>query len=128
MKKTIAIFFLSIYLISLTELNQLVKLPLLVEHYLEHKEKDNDLSLMEFLNIHYSESNVKDADYDKDMKLPFKTHEGCNNSITIAFVPNNFEELLAKPSHIQNKTFSIYHEEFLKSAYLSTIWQPPKSC
>lgn len=128
LKKCIAIFFLSIYLISLTELNQLVKLPVLIEHFIEHKEKDDRLSLLSFLNMHYAQHSSKDADNDKDMKLPFKSHEGCVNSITLAFIPNNFEGFSAKPTFVENKTYSIYYEEFLQSTFLSSIWQPPKFC
>jgi hypothetical protein len=105
-----------------------VKLPLLVEHYIEHKEKDGNLSLMAFLDMHYTQQDAQDDDHDKDMKLPFKSHEGCINSITIAFVPNNFEGLSAKPTYVETKIYSIYHEEFLQSTFLSSIWQPPKFC
>ena len=128
LKKFIAILFLSIYLISLTELNQLVKLPLLVEHFIEHKEKDGNLSLIAFLNMHYSQTDVQDNDHDKDMQLPFKSHDGCINSITIAFIPNNFEGLSTKPTFTETRSFSVYHEEFLQSTFLSSIWQPPKFC
>ncbi len=121
-----AIFLLSVYLISLTELSQLVKLPLLVEHFVEHKAKDNGLSLLEFLSEHYFEADDNDGDEDKEMKLPFKSHEGCINVTTIAFVPNNFHSISAKPVSEEKNSYSVYIEKFLPSAYLSSIWQPPK--
>ena len=40
---------------------------------------------MGFLYIHYTHDIAKDSDYDKDMKLPFKTHDGCTNSTISAF-------------------------------------------
>jgi hypothetical protein len=119
---------LSIYLISLTELNQLVKFPLLVKHFIEHKEKDGNLSLWAFLDMHYAHGDVKDADYDEDMKLPFKSHGGCVNSFSMAFIPNDVFNPFTKPAFKETKTYSVYQEDFLKSAYLSFIWQPPKSC
>jgi hypothetical protein len=114
--------------ISLTELNQLVKLPLLIEHFIEHKGKDSSLSLWAFLDMHYAHGDVKDADYDEDMKLPFKSHDGCVNTFFISFVPNTFDDLSTKPVYIEDNTYSVYEETFLTSSYLSFIWQPPKSC
>lgn len=48
MKKMFAIFFLSVYLISTTELSQLLKFPILVEHFIEHKEKNLEYLLLTF--------------------------------------------------------------------------------
>jgi hypothetical protein len=69
-----AVGMLATYLFTTTELGQLLKLPILISHYLEHKAASN-LSIGEFIIIHYADSDLRDADYDKDMKLSFKTHE-----------------------------------------------------
>lgn len=123
-----AISLLFIYLISLTELSQLVKLPILVEHFIEHKEKNSNLSLWEFLNMHYAQSDDHDGDRDKDMKLPFKSHDGCINTTIVALPSTNIGTLSAKPICIEKKAYSIYTENFLSSSHLSSIWQPPKAC
>lgn len=128
MKKYIPIFLLSIYLISLTELSQLMKLPMLVEHYLEHKEENKNLSVLGFLYIHYAQKNVKDADYEKDMKLPFKTPNTLLSSLEIAPVLFGSEKFILKPIPSDSKQYSFYSEKHLSSAYLASIWQPPKSC
>lgn len=128
LKKGIAIFFLSVYLISLTELNQLVKIPVLIEHFIEHKEKNNELSLWQFLNMHYAHGDVHDVDYDRDMQLPFKSHDGCVGSLIVVFVPGSFSNLVAKAIPTQNNEYSVYTEKLLSSSYLSSIWQPPKFC
>ncbi|MDP3558485.1 MAG: hypothetical protein Q8T03_14015 [Bacteroidota bacterium] len=128
MKRFFIITLLSFYILSITELNQLVKLPLLIEHYNEHKEKDNKITLLEFLSNHYTDEDDNDGDKEQDMKLPFKSHDGCINNIPIAFVSHNFEGLSIKPSYSKNKPYYIYTEQFLTSTFLSSIWQPPKSC
>jgi hypothetical protein len=119
---------LSVYLISLTELNQLVKIPVLIEHFIEHKEKNTELSLWQFLDMHYAHGDVKDADYDRDMQLPFKSHDGCISSLMPVFVPGSFSLILERPIPLENNNYFIYTEQFLNSAFLSSIWQPPKSC
>ncbi len=127
MKKIIAISFLFIYAFSTTELAQLVKLPLLIEHYQEHKKENNDITLLQFLAIHYTHGNVKDADYDKDMQLPFKTHDGCINASIAAFVPFNFSTSVEKPCTTENKSYPTLKDKFLANSFLSNIWQPPRA-
>jgi hypothetical protein len=117
-----------VYVFSITEFHQFVKLPFLIEHYFEHKEKNLNLSLLEFLNMHYSKDDAKSADPDSDMRLPFKSHHDCMNTLSIAFVPNQFEGLSQKAEYTETNTYSVYTDLFLPSAHLSAIWQPPKSC
>ncbi len=123
-----SIFLLSAYLISATELNQLMKIPQFIEHFIVHKGKDSQMSLSEFIEMHYVQSDDKDADHDEDMKLPFKTHNICANGIGISFVPDSFIDLSFKPTSSEEKSYSNYKVKFLTSSYLSSIWQPPKSC
>jgi hypothetical protein len=101
---------------------------MLVEHFIEHKEKNSHLSLWEFLDMHYAQSDDHDGDRDKDMKLPFKSHEGCISITIVALPSTNIGLLSAKPMHTERKVHSIYTENFLSSSHLSSIWQPPKAC
>lgn len=124
MKKAAAICLLTFYLFSTTELGQLFKIPLLVQHYLEHKASSN-LTIIEFMTIHYANDNVRDADYDKDMKLPFKTHENCANIIS-AFISQSFLQI-NKPFYFHlKKAKYILSNHKLIYAYHASIWQPPK--
>ena len=128
MKKAIVILFMASYLFSTTELSQLLKFPEFVIHFFEHKEQNKDLTLWEFVNIHYAQGDVKYADYDKDMKLPFKTHDNCSAQMNVN-VPPSFLIISNKPTYINasKNTFLHMKDRFI-SSYLSSIWQPPKSC
>jgi len=126
LKNITVIFLISIYLFSATELHQLFKLPLLLEHFSEHKQKDNSLSLYKFLTMHYATNDDNDGDKDKDMKLPFKSNDECANSINIAFTPTNLI-LTLKPIFLINKSFNIYNDYFSPTSVLSSIWQPPRA-
>ena len=128
LRKIISISLLSMYLLCATELHQLLKLPLLMEHFVEHKKENRDLTLWGYLCIHYAHGAVEDADHAKDMKLPFKSNEGCTDSNITAFVPNNFASEVEKPVINEPKCFPSHDETFLTSSFLSNIWQPPKSC
>jgi len=126
-KKFLSILLLSIYLISTTELSQLLKLNLLVEHFMEHKQADKTLTILQFLNMHYAQENVKDADYEKDMKLPFKTLNTSNSPI-MAFFQTETLVLKNKSLFKNNNETIVYNSKFLVSSYLSNIWNPPKNC
>lgn len=105
-----------------------MKLPLLIEHFLEHKEKDDNLSLWKFLNIHYAYNKAKDSDYAKDTKLPFKSHNAFVNSIIIAYIPSNSSSLDSKSVYVEQNNYFDFVEDLNASAYFPSIWQPPKAC
>lgn len=131
MKKQFAILFLFLYVFSTTELSQLLKLPILIEHYFEHKEKNSDLSFSTFLELHYSEDHFKghphDEDYDQDKRLPFMMHSSTLNFVFIS--PLNINLDVADKTYVEKASDFPFENEFLiNKIYLSSIWQPPKSC
>ena len=127
LKRFLAISFLAVYLLSATELSQLLKMPALISHFEEHKALNSSLSLADFLCMHYTGHDLNDNDDDRDRQLPFKSHD---NSLAI--------DLQTVPQHPQSFTFSTlpavtntatdYMRLDLQSSYLSGIWQPPRAC
>jgi hypothetical protein len=102
-------------------------MPLLVEHFVEHREENSHLTLWQFLYMHYAMANVKDADYAKDLKLPFKSHDNCVASIINVYLPSQ-NVIITKPAQfIKNQHFKT-QEKFLQPTFLSNIWQPPRIC
>jgi len=125
LKKFIAILFVAIYLISATEVKQLLKLPILVHHFFEHKHLASDLTLTDFLYMHYVAHHVDDSDYDKDKRLPFKTHD-TNNNLSIGvfhFCETRIGVILFPTS--SNKHSAVV-DGLYSSAHHAAIWQPPK--
>ena len=125
MKKLISVAILSLYLISATEFYQLLKLPMLIEHFIQHKKENKTITLFSFLQMHYIGPNVKDADYEQDMKLPFKTHSENAHLSILALVPQKSASVLKK-TYFEPRIFLVQEELFLTSSYPSGIWQPPK--
>jgi hypothetical protein len=77
MKKGVTIFLL-VSMVSLqTPVGQLLKLPLLIEHFIKHQQQDG-VSLLAYLQDHYSEDH-HDADLPEDEQLPFKKHHRLSN-------------------------------------------------
>ena len=73
MKEKLAIFLLVVYLFGSTDAYQLLKLPLLVGHYVKHKRESPYITLGSFFKMHYIDPQPFDDDYKQDMQLPFKT-------------------------------------------------------
>ena len=127
MRKIIAISFLFIYACATTELGQVLKLPVLVQHFIKHKQEDKTITFFAFLNMHYAHGDVKDADYDEDMKLPFKTCNGtCDTNIAV-YIPSEIiayklENFKAYYTSIRNGFKPFYNTYNMHKV----VWQPPR--
>ena len=126
MKKWASILFLTFYLISTTELYQLLKIPALVEHFLEHKGDDPEMTLTSFFKMHY-DNPAKDEDYQTDQKLPFVTHA---SHLVLVFTvnPDFFIEIKKQILPAHHQKIHAYDDNFHKTGSLDSIWQPPKNC
>jgi len=110
-----------LYLVSFTELREVLRLPLLVEHYGEHKNQVAEMSFLEFLVMHY-ESDV--AHDDRDNSLPFKD---CSHSFIGQVVMLPIQKISLTERLVINATsyqfFYLQHEPKLIAV---DIFQPPK--
>lgn len=125
MKKWISIVLLSLYLFSTTELYQLLKIPVLIEHFIEHKEQNPEITLRAFIKMHYDHP-VKDADYQTDQKLPFVVHS--SPLVLIFTVPDCRIEVIKTIIKEDHKEMYSYNYLFYNKGALNSIWQPPKHC
>ncbi len=126
MRKLIAIFFVSIFLSSSTQFIEVLKLPLLIEHYFEHKAENKNITFIDFIKLHYAE-NTHYASHHKDKELPFKAfHQGNCISIALLKTDINITIVNSKVPTVPLKHNSFYSSQFL-SYYTASIWQPPKN-
>jgi hypothetical protein len=127
MRQCTAIFLLSIFLFSNTEIRELGKIGAFVGHFQEHRAINPDISLLEFIHLHYFNGNVHDEDYARDMQLPFKVID-CAAPTFVCTIPLAAELILAPvPAEAKSSIRPADQSSFL-SSYPSDIWQPPKSC
>lgn len=122
MKRLITILLLAIFSVSFTEAGQLLKLPLLFEHYLDHR-ASNELSLSEFLYDHYVKSHPDDGDEEKDSRLPFKT--ATSISALQACAPESFWNWAPSVQYFEG-SFSLYQTRTLIMGSLSGVFHPPR--
>ncbi|MBS1655307.1 MAG: hypothetical protein JSU05_10715 [Bacteroidetes bacterium] len=111
-------------LFSNTELHQFFKLPLLIEHYREHKKEDPSITVLQFLKIHYQGLIVHDRDEKKDRQLPFQSPDCAVSVVVITDVPAaiNFEA----PLPLILKQQRVAHYYTYTHQHLIDIFQPPR--
>lgn len=127
MRRTAAYLFLFVYLFANTELHELAKVGAFVSHFAEHQKENKDITLIEFIKIHYFSGNVMDADYEQDMKLPFKITD-CSNFSPTHTIPQPVFLALKPVLSIESAGLPLYDQSVLPSSHLNDIWQPPKAC
>jgi len=120
MKRLVAIHLLFFYLISFTEFSEVLRLPLLIEHYTEHKSKVGDLSFWEFLVMHYETDAAHD---DTDNELPFKE---CGHSFTASVALPDQRLQLQDVNLNSEKRYSLFYFQHAPSLVKQDIFQPPK--
>ena len=124
-KKFLVLFIIAAYFFSTTELVQLLKVPVLINHFVEHAEEDNSMTFMDYIVHHYG-GHEKDADWETDMKLPFMQHSDLLNIVVIPAENLNLPDKITVDTHF--KTIVFYRQGIIPNSYLSSIWQPPKRC
>lgn len=126
MKKTGSILFLLIYLVANTELHQFLRLPVLFEHYREHRQENPTISLVDFMVLHYFSGDTQDDDYARDQQLPFKSDTCPQVSLSIAMPPDDFPETTAQVFNLV-QIRAVFKSSFNISSFHFSIWQPPRA-
>ena len=121
MRKLAAIFFLVLFTSSTTQAGQLLKLPLLVTHFLEHLRDGRSHSLIDFLKEHYIYHHSADNDSKEDAKLPFKSALESNfSTVCVLPFPVHSPVIAKEPGPVYN----VYHQPQLTNFH-GEIFHPP---
>ncbi len=118
----------SAFVLSATPARELLKLPVLLEHFREHRQEDPGISWLSFLILHYFNDGPPDSDYARDMQLPFKTLEF--SPITLALVrpqSESFTLLLRVVPAAPRKVVPLHALLFPPTPYLATPSEPPEA-
>ena len=122
MRRKFSIGLLLLYLGLFTEVHQVIKLPILVSHFIEHQELVPEMSFLQFLVMHYKSDTPHD---DTDMELPFKD---CSNSVaTPSFALPEQKITLTPQVVVAVPEFFCFYFSFAPSSHLAEIFQPPRA-
>lgn len=123
MRKQIIYIFIFLIASNSSFVQQFYKLPILIEHYQEHKQL-MDLSFIDFLSMHYWGEDLKDNDADRDMQLPFKTIS--SSSLHFVFILDD-KDLLPLPFNPELPQLKIptYRSDLHSDPNLLSLFRPP---
>ena len=120
MKNAVSIFFVILLLSAQTPLGQLLKVPLLIEHYLKHQRAEV-VSFAAFLKEHYDPDH-NDADMPEDEQLPFK--DIAVQSIGYALFASDLTTNVFVPSPVEKVI--VFSDANPPRNYLDSIFHPPR--
>jgi hypothetical protein len=126
MKRVLAIIAFSIYLFGTTEISQLLKLPFLVNHYLEHANQNKStLSFIQYLQLHYNNHTQSHEDHHKESQLPFKSVDDCCMAGHIS-IPASEINLQSPSYEIITANYTSYKACDYIQITTGDIFQPPR--
>ena len=124
MNKKAAYIFLAIYLLGATELSQLLKIPLLIEHYTEHKLDNGNLSLLSFMYMHYVGDDGDSTDEQKDQNLPFKSaHFQMQNTVVFSVFKYELPKIFVSNNR---SVWPVMQSNSLSTIALGSLFRPPR--
>jgi hypothetical protein len=123
--KKAAYIFLAIYLLGATELSQLLKIPLLIEHYTEHKLDNGNLSLLSFMYMHYVGDDGDTTDEQKDQNLPFKSaHFQMQNTVVFSLFKYELPKIFV---NMNRSVWPVMQSNSLSTIALGSLFRPPRA-
>ncbi len=123
MRKLIIYIFVFLIVSNIGFFQQFYKLPVLIEHYNEHKQRQN-VSFIDFLEMHYWGEDLNDNDTDRDMQLPFK--HISSSSFQLVFVPADKAVFNISINIGFSKSDSIpYKSNLYSNPALFSVFRPP---
>lgn len=122
------IFYIVLFMLNSHVLEQCLKIPFFISHYIEHQENNNSINIFQYIQLHYFSGNIQDDDYQQDQKLPFKSEQTCNHTSLGQVLYNKVEKInIQVIDYIENTSvFNPLQKHFVVQTILKNIWQPPK--
>jgi hypothetical protein len=117
----LAVFFL----FNATAFDQVFKLPVLIAHYLEHRQQDERIGFLDFLSMHYWGKDLNDNDQDRDNQLPFKSVG--NLAAFQPAIPVTRPLLEKHEPYVVRVHQPLFRENNLANPTLSSLFRPPRS-
>lgn len=125
MKRIAGIFLIGIYMFSFAEFHNLLKVPILFEHFREHRQLEPSISFFSFIKLHYLDPIVVDDDYQRDQQLPFRDTDCCVMTVASVCECPQLSVEIDKPEDTVTE-FHLYNEINKPQFVTFDIFQPPR--
>ncbi|UYW01879.1 hypothetical protein K5I29_02880 [Flavobacterium agricola] len=126
MKKWLVYILLSSFILTNTDLIQVLRVPNLMSHFNEHNKLET-LSFRTYLADHYWDKNHVDDDADRDNSLPFKSIiTSVYYIFNLVTLPNIAKVEVKIPTTYVPHKIRCFKKFHYLSTYLASCWNPPK--
>jgi hypothetical protein len=115
---------LSLYLFTGTGFSQLLRMPELVEHFVEHCQGNAQMTWAEFFHMHYEEPAVRADNHPSHHHLPFKSMDA--NAHSGPYVIDHFAFAIPQASDHSEPLSTCHVDQFRPCQMDSGVWQPPR--
>jgi hypothetical protein len=117
------VILLVIVSVNSLSLQHIFKLPVLIVHYFEHQQRGPDITVIEFLSMHYWGQDINDNDHERDMQLPFKKFDFSQSGTTLFLNQSSQFTFNDFPSEQQ---YTVTNSEDHVSQHLGSLFKPPR--
>ena len=101
------------------------KIPALIQHFAEHQQKNPQISVLDFIVLHFQDEKHHNEDHEKHTKLPFQHDHNSSVMSVVCTLPAKFE--INMPLFLLTDTnISVSEENLFFTSPSFDIWQPPK--
>jgi hypothetical protein len=115
---------LSLYLFTGTGFSQLLRIPELVEHFVEHCQGNAHMTWAEFFHMHYEEPEKHADNHPSHHHLPFKSVD--SNAHSGPHVIDPFIIEIPQVSDVSEPLSTSHEDQFCPWQMDSGVWQPPR--
>ncbi|GAA0546774.1 hypothetical protein [Chitinophaga japonensis] len=103
----------------------MLRIPIFFAHLHEHRQENPGISLERFVILHYFSGDVRDKDYERDMELPFKSHEPA-----AYFSPVPLPPLQPQLTIVTHRQVAVVYPDYINKLhpfiYHPDIFEPPR--
>ncbi|MBO9564454.1 MAG: hypothetical protein J7621_16840 [Niastella sp.] len=124
MKKGCLYILFFILLLNDTSLNQFLKVPALVAHFMEHHRLDERVGFVRFLAMHYGGNDMNDNDDDRDMQLPYKRVN--LQSIDHPLIPAIKPAIAQHPEFTHIVAQPVFNNDVFPQPAPGSLFRPPR--
>ena len=125
MKKAIIHILLLLVFIDGISLNELAKVPILFAHFLEHRDRDQNIDFISFLAIHYWGEDIDDNDTDRDNQLPFKKIN--SDQLQQPFIASSRAFDIKRTTGLISNSYTLFCDHYIPDPNLSSLYRPPRN-
>jgi hypothetical protein len=124
-KRISGIFLISIYMFTFAGFDNLLKAPVLLSHFKEHRQLDANISFWTFIKIHYVGPIIVDDDFQRDKQLPFRDAAFCMVAVNYACECPQTQIEIGEPDQATTEFSDHYvFNKPIRAPY--EIFQPPR--